>query len=522
MAHREQNRKSLPGARINRDDEFIPSQNHYKEQRGAGTNSQGARPGGKKRARENSDYNRDRQQHHRSAQRHHEYNTGHYPQTGSSSYSSFSATSITPEPPAVKEIPGFYFDPDKKKYFKITPNHAFGSQHPYSQQSIKEKTQVKPDIQLIKDSRLRFPCATPQYDRLDWFLQDRQLGLAGNPRRQLCGLHTMLVKFWRRHNCSEYLFRDHDVVYSHMKFDHAKQEVYLATSRGQLWRYHIGISPTGMRPKMQLDTQETSETTSLHLRDDNLLVTSYLGNVGRPGTVKVYRRSDDPSLSNPNFMNLVMKYPLVKSNIWSCDLDSDKIVIGGDRRTILLRGWESGRNLSQSLYTGSDVFSVEIDPPEGRNVVYAGCRNGCVRIFDLNQQPREEARKRENSLLQGIGHKMSPVNCMKRVSDHFLVTAAMNGEILMWDTRFVGGCSSTGSNMTAEPVLDIRGPLYNHEETLLAAGHSNQLSLWSLSTGDRIRDLNVGGYVGCLNFSKTSHGIWAAVDDQLQFWVAEG
>ncbi|KAI8356890.1 WD40-repeat-containing domain protein [Mortierella sp. GBAus27b] len=243
----------------------------------------------------------------------------------------------------------------------------------------------------------------------------------------------------------------------------------------------------------------------------------------------MYRRSEDLRLYP---LIPVLEYSLSKSNIWCSDLDSDKVAIGGDRKLVLLREWNTGRNLVQTIRTASDVFSVQIEPLEQRNIVYAGCRDGYVQIFDMNRPipsagPKEGDRKRA-SILDGIGHKQSPVNCMKRVSHHYLVTSAMNGEILMWDTRFVGGHSSSSSGATAKPVLDIREPLHNFfaktsfdvniDETLLAARQGNdQVSIWSLSTGDRIRDLEVSGPVGCFSFSTTSQGIWTVAKDQLEF-----
>jgi hypothetical protein len=37
------------------------------------------------------------------------------------------------------EIPGFYYDPEKKKYFKIQANHAAPPNAQYSQQAVKRK-----------------------------------------------------------------------------------------------------------------------------------------------------------------------------------------------------------------------------------------------------------------------------------------------------------------------------------------------------------------------------------------------
>lgn len=50
--------------------------------------------------------------------------------------------SSTPTPLAI-EIPGFYYDTEKKKYFKITAGHLVKSQHPFSRDTIAEKTRRK-------------------------------------------------------------------------------------------------------------------------------------------------------------------------------------------------------------------------------------------------------------------------------------------------------------------------------------------------------------------------------------------
>lgn len=456
------------------------------------------------------------------------------------------AASSAPQDPAVRDIPGFYYDPEKKKYFKITANHTLGGQFAFSQQSIKERTTQKPTLEPIKiHTSTRFPTSTTRYGRLDWFLQDQRLGLAGNPRRQLCHMHEILVKQWRRSKRAEPVLAENGAVYTHLQVDSEKQDLYVSTTRGELWRHHFSSNPLDTHSQwMRLDSRETSELTSLHVTRDQYLVTTHLGNMGRSGVLKVQKSFTDTSSgsitgeSGP--WHVVLEYSPKKSNVWTSGFVADRIVIGADKAVIALEDWKSGRPTVTSLWTGSDVFSVAMEPPLGRqNLVYAGCRNGRVRIFDLSQPnvaaiatAESKKDKRSTALFRGIGHKESSVLCMKRVGDHYLVTSAMNGEILMWDTRFVGNSQPTGASPEgtfAKPVMDFRGPIQdqfsktlfdtNAGETLLAAENIDQrISLWSLSTGDRIRDLNVKGKVGCLQFAPGQHGIWTAVEDQVQFW----
>ncbi|KAF9082339.1 hypothetical protein BGX23_012576 [Mortierella sp. AD031] len=268
-----------------------------------------------------------------------------------------------------------------------------------------------------------------------------------------------------------------------------------------------------------------------------------LGNMGRSGILKVQKSFADSTSSGlitgeSGPWHVILEYSPKKSNVWTSGLAGDKLAIGADKAVIVVQDWKSGRPMNTSLWTGSDVFSVAMEPTGRQNIVYAGCRNGRVRIFDLSQPnvtalAAAESRKdqRSTALFRGIGHKDSSVLCMKRVLDHYLVTSAMNGEILMWDTRFVGSSPTTScpEGTFAKPVMDFRGLIQdqfsktlfdiNTDETLLAAENIDQrISLWSLSTGDRVRDLEVKGQVGCLQFAPGRHGIWTAVGDQVQFW----
>ncbi|KAG0207944.1 DDB1 and CUL4 associated factor 4-like 2 [Mortierella sp. GBA30] len=462
------------------------------------------------------------------------------PLTGSAS------VSITPVQTAAREIPGFYFDPEKKKYFRITENHVLGNQHPFSRQSIKEKLQPKPVLEPVKRRRgPRFPSATTHYGSLDWFLQDRQLGLVGNPRRQLCEMHALLVSRWRRNKHLEPVLAENGAKYKYLQVDPISRDLYLGTAQGELWQYHISDEPLNTQYQwMQLDAGVSSEMTSFHITPDNNLITTYLGSMGRSGMIKIQKNLQDSSrhpITDTYHHSLTAIYEYspssTKSNFWTSAFCKNDLVVGADQKAIVIPNWRSGVRKEISLWTGSDVFSVAIEPLAGQSVVYAGCRNGTVRVFDLKEPsgfttlgPKKRARS--NTLFQGIGHKDSSVNCIRRVSEHYLVTAATSGEVSMWDTRFVGGSmmNSQSSSRTAKPVLDIRGFVsdqfsntmfdINTEETLLATSHINQqVSLWSLSTGDRVKDLDVAGPVGCIQFAGVEQqGLWAAVGDCVQRW----
>ncbi|KAF9199291.1 hypothetical protein BGZ49_010622 [Haplosporangium sp. Z 27] len=338
-----------------------------------------------------------------------------------------------------------------------------------------------------------------------------------------------------------------------MDIDHTRQDIYLGSSLGSiLWQHQITESSSGRRRGwVPLVERVQSNITSLHLTSDDYIVSTHLGDMGRSGTLDCYKRLGGPN--NLVSLDKVFTYSPQKSSIWSSSVAGDKIVVGADQKAIHFQGWKSGRPQVAHLWVGSDIFSSAIDPPEKGNLVYIGCRNGNVRIFDLNQpslfsSAMEKSKKKQTvSLFSGIGHKESSVHCMRRVSEYYLITAAMNGEISMWDTRFIaksgggrGGGSSFKPGTFAKPLLSFRDSISNYstktrfdineEETLLASDNiEGKLSLWSLRTGDRIQDFDVSGpteatstteapVVSCIAFSKDQRGIWAVTGDQLQYW----
>ncbi|PKC08522.1 hypothetical protein RhiirA5_499903 [Rhizophagus irregularis] len=65
------------------------------------------------------------------------------PQSQSSSIDSSSSLSVAISDETPKEIPGYYYDHEKNRYFKIMPNKAVGSSNPFSADSITKRVEEK-------------------------------------------------------------------------------------------------------------------------------------------------------------------------------------------------------------------------------------------------------------------------------------------------------------------------------------------------------------------------------------------
>ena len=66
----------------------------------------------------------------------------------SSSINSSSSSSSIRSNEIPKEIPGYYYDQEKNRYFKIMPNKAVGSNHRFSADSIESKTKRDEEVKV--------------------------------------------------------------------------------------------------------------------------------------------------------------------------------------------------------------------------------------------------------------------------------------------------------------------------------------------------------------------------------------
>lgn len=133
--------------------------------------------------------------------------------------------------------------------------------------------------------------------------------------------------------------------------------------------------------------------------------------------------------------------------------------------------------------TQSDVLCVQLS--YDAQFLSAGCRNGIVAVFDT----RSPARHIETPGVLRMKHSSS-VHRLQNMDDgrRYLLSAAMNGELWQWDTRF-----------TAQPVLKFEGHVNSRfnvgmaidEDLKLVAcmGSDRVVRIWSLDDAELVRTL---------------------------------
>jgi len=95
---------------------------------------------------------------------------------------------------------------------------------------------------------------------------------------------------------------------------------------------------------------------------------------------------------------------------------------GGKGKAVYLKDISSPGLALTTLDTNSDVFSLE----HFGNIVFAGCRNGTVQLFDV----RLPSKARGSHFTREDDHRVrSPVLFTKRIHGFQVLTSRMNGNV---------------------------------------------------------------------------------------------
>ncbi|KAF3924753.1 hypothetical protein AA313_de0209904 [Arthrobotrys entomopaga] len=212
--------------------------------------------------------------------------------------------------------------------------------------------------------------------------------------------------------------------------------------------------------------------------------------------------------------------------IWACAMhESGVIAIGGSyksgSRGLLTLKSRSAPSLL--IKPESDVLALEyID----KNTLLTGSRNGKIHIYD-NRRNLEKEITHETALASHV----SSITHMRRLeNNNYIVVNGLGGQTALHDLRYCrpmqGYQRGHTPKGTTKPVLTYRnfnkstiglGFDMDHDQELIAlAGQDNKIRLYSISSGQLIKTLELQDEVSSIRFSKD------AVDGARDMFVASG
>ncbi|KAK9249353.1 hypothetical protein V1506DRAFT_3950 [Lipomyces tetrasporus] len=434
-------------------------------------------------------------------------------------------------------IPGFYYDEEKQKYFKILPNAAGGGSAAfYTTDRVNKRIKNGDDVQQSRDGN---SCATKMTPPVSTYTATTALHAAGHSRS----------------------LRNAGQVYysSVIRAQHLTEMGGPVTSRGGRRNLEVCAFAGGLRHAITLWKNARTDMnilTCMDIRKDTQgLDRLWVGNVhGIYKEYSVARCLKEPSysvdmttpfaefsgpitsitktdsfgvitaetLAQDDF-NVMLWTPSVTtaaSTIYrihrfradmearcsAASAESCKMAIGGSDRILAYQSGPAEHRLISSYRLPSDVFAIEFLQP---NTFLAGLRDGGVRIFDT----RIPAKGRLQPV--ALWHA-SAITKMKLVKGDYLMVAGLEDTLALYDLRFAKVKDQPGLASQryqhpdqqhkwvkqykgrSRPVMKYEGYVNEHvfdhgfhisndERILAVADQTCRVKLYSLWTGNQLR-----------------------------------
>ncbi|KAL2041738.1 hypothetical protein N7G274_005522 [Stereocaulon virgatum] len=394
---------------------------------------------------------------------------------------------------ASTNIPGFYYDRVKRKYFKIQPNHIAPTGSAYSTDSVKKDAE---DILEAKE-RAKFE----QLERKQIMQRSKVLSYPLGGRLALereTGLQYDSIR--RMNEAWVYGIQDR-IVLTHNSGHDMGPFVYDKATGGFIFASVLGPIDTGhpIICASPVDPNTTkgdyrltsgfmmdSDISSLALSKSRVLMATAMGSsrpaslhitklydpVGVSSEFETMEADDGAGVANPVLrpdISVMMRFPnCPRITFWACSANPDEnrsgFAVATSDGTFLVEERETGYMILRQQSFGPNQVGqgrvteiLALDWLDS-NVLLNGCREGMIRLWDVRIPGPESTSLR-------LRHP-SGVNHVRRVNENIIIVAGLYDQLCTYDLRYTPESQTLGST---QPYVTF--PKYqNHGHTGLALG----------------------------------------------------
>ncbi|XP_027089512.1 uncharacterized protein [Coffea arabica] len=190
-----------------------------------------------------------------------------------------------------------------------------------------------------------------------------------------------------------------------------------------------------------------------------------------------------------------------ESTIWDadCSYNGDKVAIGANRGAFLVN--VESRVASQVLHCKSDVLSLQLDNPG--NIILCGLRNGAILTVDARQKCQDFASQHRNpnahhdssrpKLQRNVHYPPkismpSSIACLKSLMlyDQYFLASSMDGSIKLYDQRLIqkGAVQSYEGYVNSHTRIQLG--VDPTERFVMSGGEDCKMRLWSIKSGEML------------------------------------
>ncbi|XP_077567237.1 WD repeat domain 21 [Stigmatopora nigra] len=393
----------------------------------------------------------------------------------SDSQASTSSSSNSSDAP---ELPGFYFDSEKNRYFRLLPGH--NNCNPLTREKLRNMEREKERTRRLAEDENPTKKAPRPGLNATMVLQNHHLGLLRETsycRR----VHEGKISIMRRHKLDLQIREDLRTLVADSNCEQALT-VHDMPNGGSKYGYmSFGRNNSSGSPSVKMcEYPHITErkvnclcwATVTHPNSHVLLC--MLGTAKNPGLLNLVPTSLFSYNSQPS-LRITLKISTAWCCAWSRHPSHDKLFSVGLSHKIILHQAVTGNKTI--IDVASDVLAQQF----GANIplLYNGCRSGAIFGFDVRNPGQGKA--------VTFKHQY-PITSLQILQDeNYLVAADMSGRINLWDIRAIKHVQEYKGHYNEHAYLPIH--VREPEGLLLAVGQDCYTRIWSLRDSRLLRTI---------------------------------
>ncbi|XP_048654877.1 DDB1- and CUL4-associated factor 4 isoform X3 [Marmota marmota marmota] len=399
---------------------------------------------------------------------------------------STSASSSTTGASSVPDLPGYYFDPEKKRYFRLLPGH--NNCNPLTKESIRQKEMESKRLKLLEEDEQKKKVARMGFNASS-FLQKSRLGFLNVT--SYCRLaHELRVSCMERKKVQvqssdpSALASDRfNLILADTNSDRlfTVNDVKVGGSKYGIISLQGLNTPTpkvNMHENLYFTNRKVNSVcwASLNHLDSHILL-CLMGLAETPGCATLLPASLFAGTDRPGML-CSFRIPGAWSCAWSLNIQANNCFSTGLSRRVLLTNVVTGHR--QTYGTNSDVLAQQFAVMTP--LLFNGSRSGEIFAIDLRSRSQGKGWKATR-----LFHDSAVTSMQILQEEQCLMASDMAGKIKLWDLRTTKCIRQYEGHVNEYAYL----PLHVHEEEgiVVAVGQDCYTRIWSLHDAHLLRTI---------------------------------
>ncbi|XP_053240332.1 DDB1- and CUL4-associated factor 4 [Podarcis raffonei] len=413
-----------------------------------------------------------------------------YPDTGEDESPSAALSEILSSMPP-PELPGFYYDPERNRYFRLLPGH--NNSNPLTNESIQHRRMESQRLKLLEEEEKCMKKASRSGLNSSIVLRKRQLGLPSsiNYRRSI---HELKVNCMQRRKL-EIETPDSSICGSNnfklIMADSASERIFTVNDveHGGCKCGIVNLSGLGkntltveMYDNLYFTNRKVNSVcwASLSHPDSHVLL-CLMGIAETLGCASLLPASlfNNSNAGDQPGMLCSFKISTAWSCAWCLNPQADNYFSTGLSKQVHVTNAVTGHRQIFSISSDALAQQFATQAP----VLYNGCRSG--EIFSIDIRRPMNTGQGLKSLRLFHDSAVTSVNLLK--DEQYLLAADMAGRIKLWDLRKLKCVKEYHGHHNEHSILPLH---VNEEEGLLTAvGQDCYTRIWSLQDAHLLRTI---------------------------------